>query len=58
MLNNLVGTVYSQCDEFKRERELLFGIARRRFKRRKAFFCDLCLTFLTTEEACTEVNNS
>ncbi len=57
MLNNLVGTAYSQCDEFKRERELLFGIARRRFKRRKAFFCDLCLTFLTTEEACTEVNN-
>ena len=58
MLNNILADAYSKTDEYKRERELLFGIARRRYKKRKAFFCDICSTFLITEDLCTAVNIS
>ncbi|CAF0941192.1 unnamed protein product [Adineta ricciae] len=58
VLNNILVDAYSKTDEYKRERELLFGIARRRYKKRKAFFCDICSTFLITEDLCTAHQNS
>ncbi|CAF0995468.1 unnamed protein product [Adineta steineri] len=57
VLNHVITGVYSKSDESKREREFLFGIARRRYKKRKAFFCDICSAFLTTEDFCTEHRN-
>lgn len=47
--------VYSQSNEFKREQQLLSGMARRSFKKKNTFICDICSIFLTSEKYCTQV---
>ncbi len=55
-MNNIILDVYSKCDELKREKQFLSGIARRSFKKKNTFFCDICSSFLTSEKYCLQVN--
>ncbi|UJR36526.1 hypothetical protein I4U23_029247 [Adineta vaga] len=57
VLNKILVDVYSKSEEYKREREFLFAIARRRCKKRKAFFCDICSVFLIAGDTCTTHQN-
>lgn len=55
MLNNIVTNVNSKSDDFKREQQFLSGIARRNFKKKNTFVCDICSIFLTSEKYCIQV---
>ncbi|CAF3359818.1 unnamed protein product [Rotaria sp. Silwood1] len=54
VLNNIVIDIYSKCGELKREQQFLSGIARRSFKKKNTFFCDICSIFLTSEKYCVQ----
>ncbi|CAF5194223.1 unnamed protein product, partial [Rotaria magnacalcarata] len=54
VLNTINLDIYSKCGELKREQQFLSGIARRSFKKKNTFFCDICSIFLTSEKYCTQ----
>lgn len=56
VLNNIINDTNSKTDEFKREQQFLSGIARRNFKKKNTYFCDICSIFLTSEKYCGQVN--
>lgn len=57
-MNEILRDVYTKSDEFKREQRFLSSLARRSFRKKNTFFCDLCNQFLPTEKHCSTVEMS
>ena len=55
VLDDVLARTVETTDEFRREKEFLAANARRQFRKKNTFHCDVCSVFLLSDKLCEQV---